>query len=174
MKKTRGEIPGEQPVDLEPWFGDGFSSVGIRSASRARKGRWHLSVGRSRSERGLGFVVSNGEVSPYDTDAESDNPHRLAAFVLDRDQCAALIDFLYFQLPRLRKPFAVPPRFRFLKKHHFRLVSYKQALRMSKRASEALARCARIRAEQAKLGARGRHLAAWGPPPAKPKKRSKR
>jgi hypothetical protein len=55
-----------------------------------------VSIGRTDSKRGLGFLVTNGK-------KEMD-------FVLDRDQVAELAAFLHCALGQLRKPLGRKPK----------------------------------------------------------------
>jgi hypothetical protein len=84
---------GEQRVDVLFWLHDGRL---IWHDGHHRRGVKlpEVSIGRTNSKRGLGFVVSNGS---QDT-----------LFVLDRSQVENLHAFLGCQIGRL-KPMAWPP-----------------------------------------------------------------
>jgi hypothetical protein len=86
-KRPKTAIPAECPADLLLWFGDGHCGpVRARTAADVE-----VSIGRTDSERGLGFSVKNGK--------------QRVRFVLDRDQVAELAAFFrWHALPRLRKP----------------------------------------------------------------------
>jgi hypothetical protein len=76
----------EQPTDLLFWFGDGHLG-GFRARVNAST---EVSIGRTDSKRGLGFVVKRGNSQ--------------ADFVLDKDQVAELAAYLQHRAPPLRKP----------------------------------------------------------------------
>jgi hypothetical protein len=77
----------ERPAELLFWFGDGACTpCYARLAADVE-----VSIGRTNSERALGFSVRKGRKEVID-------------FVLDRDQVAELAAFLRLALPRLRKP----------------------------------------------------------------------
>jgi hypothetical protein len=81
----------EQPTDLLFWFGNG--SCG---SYRARvKAKTELSIGRTDSERALGFVATRGKT-------------RLD-FVLNRDQVDELAAYLQIMRGRLLKPLGRKP-----------------------------------------------------------------
>lgn len=71
MKKNR-----ERPADLLFWIGDGHCS-GYKARVAAEV---EVSIGRTNSKRGLGFLVTVG--------------NRTIDFVLDRDQVAELAAYL--------------------------------------------------------------------------------
>jgi hypothetical protein len=78
----------ERPANLEFWHADGHARwFEARVAADIE-----ISIGRTDSERALGFIVTN-------------NGKMLADFVLDRDQVAELATYLrFFALGRLKKP----------------------------------------------------------------------
>jgi hypothetical protein len=76
----------ERAANVCCWLQNG-SRVGL-SARVATK--IEVSIGRTNSKRGLGFVVRNGKTS--------------MDFVLDKDQVQDLITYLEFSLHRLLKP----------------------------------------------------------------------
>jgi hypothetical protein len=82
----------EQPTDLLFWFGNG--ACGLYRA-RVPAGT-RLSVGRTDSERAIGFRVMKGETHVVD-------------FVLNRDQVDELATYLQGSLGRLRKPLGRKP-----------------------------------------------------------------
>ena len=85
----------ERLVDLAMWFGDG------KLSSYPGNGRKlpEVSVGRTDSERGLGFCVDVGKEPAW-----NNSRGKFVTFVLDRDQAKALREFLRIQILRLRKP----------------------------------------------------------------------
>jgi hypothetical protein len=90
--KRDDEQPTEQPTDLEFWFKDGF--VGGFCARVPAK--TEVSIGRTNSERALGFVVTRDGAS--------------LDFVLDKDQVAELAAYLQMMHPRLLKPLGRKPQ----------------------------------------------------------------
>jgi hypothetical protein len=92
--KQKNSAPGERPANLLFWFRNGFCGrYDARVAADAE-----VSIGRTNSKRGLGFMVTIGKGEPVD-------------FVLDRDQVAQLAAFLQdCALPGLRKPLGRKPR----------------------------------------------------------------
>jgi hypothetical protein len=81
----------ERPANLLFWFGDGHcSGFDARVAADVE-----VSIGRTNSERALGFIVTSGK--------------RHVDFVLDRDQVAELAAFLHIALSRLRSPLGRKP-----------------------------------------------------------------
>jgi hypothetical protein len=87
-RKPYAQQKGERPADLLFWFGDGHLG-GFKARVAAET---EVSIGRTNSKRGLGFVVTNGKRAVVD-------------FVLDRDQVAELAAYLqHCALPGLRKP----------------------------------------------------------------------
>lgn len=84
MTKT---APGERPANLLFWFKDGFCATYKARVTAEAK----VSIGRTNSKRGLGFIVSSGK--------------KKIDFVLDRDQVAELAAYLqHHALPGLRAP----------------------------------------------------------------------
>ena len=76
----------ERPANLIFWLADGACG-----AFRARvKADAEVSIGRTDSKRGLGFIVTQGDQS--------------LDFVLDKDQVIELAIFLHMQRGRLREP----------------------------------------------------------------------
>jgi hypothetical protein len=77
----------ERPAELLFWLADGaYTPCHARLTADVE-----VSIGRTNSERALGFSVRKGRKEVID-------------FVLDRDQVAELAAFLRLALPRLRKP----------------------------------------------------------------------
>jgi hypothetical protein len=93
MAKQKKPAPGERPANMKLWFRDGFVyPCRPRIAADAE-----ISIGRTDSKRGLGFMVTIGKGKPVD-------------FTLDRDQVAELAAFLrHCALPILRKPLGRKP-----------------------------------------------------------------
>jgi hypothetical protein len=81
----------EQPTDLLFWLGNG-SCGGYRARVEAKT---ELSIGRTDSERALGFIVTRDGTS-FD-------------FVLDRDQVDELAAYLQIVREGLRKPLGRKP-----------------------------------------------------------------
>src|SRR5262245_26566719 len=85
-RKPKKVVPAERPADLTLWIKDGMTTV-----SQAERGAWadtEVSVGRTNSERALGFVVRQGR--------------KRTEFVLSKAQVYELSCYLDFQLGRLR------------------------------------------------------------------------
>ena len=76
----------ERPADLLLWLKDGclFRRKACVAADT------EVSIGRTKSERALGFIVTNKE--------------KTVDFILDRDQVAELAAFLQLASGRLKKP----------------------------------------------------------------------
>ena len=90
-KKPTSAQDDERPADLMFWFSDGFPCP-----YRARvEADTRVSLGRTDSKRGLGFVVSRGDAR--------------IEFVLDRDQVEELTAFLQMQVGRLLRPLGPKP-----------------------------------------------------------------
>ena len=84
MKKS---VMRERPANLLLWIGDGISPI----PSKARVStKTEVSIGRTNSQRALGFIVREGDTS--------------MDFVLDRNQVDDLISYLRMSRHRLRKP----------------------------------------------------------------------
>src|SRR5262249_12549180 len=102
MKKTKGRprspFEHERSTDLSLWFADGF---GGNSNARLHADM-EVSIGRTNSMRGMGFVVGvAGEFRQLNWTRHDD---KQMSFVLDRDQCAELVFYLRAQLKGLRRP----------------------------------------------------------------------
>jgi hypothetical protein len=90
MARRMGYRLGEQRVNLVLWLKDGA----LASAhGRGRKLLPSVDIGRTDSERGLGFLY---------TVIENKKRIGCAEFVIDRVQVERLRDFLTYQLPRLK------------------------------------------------------------------------
>jgi hypothetical protein len=90
-RKTQTMEPNERPTDLLFWLRDGFCVPHRARLAASAK----VSIGRTDSKRGLGFVVTVGK-------SELD-------FTLDKDQVAELAAFLQIKLSGLRKPIGRKP-----------------------------------------------------------------
>jgi hypothetical protein len=92
MTKKPTTTNNERPADLLFWFGDGRCS-GFSARVRADV---EVSIGRTDSERALGFEITNRK-------------QLQARFVLNRDQVVELATFLHLRVPGLRKPLGRKP-----------------------------------------------------------------
>jgi hypothetical protein len=118
MRKRKGME--ERPADLLFWFGDGAcTSLRARVAANTE-----VSIGRTNSQRALGFLVTVGRRREIIVD-----------FVLDRDQVADLATYLQLQRGRLRKPLGRKP------KHQMSLAA---TLKVNQRADAALDKRAKL------------------------------
>ena len=84
-------------VDLTLWWKNGAYSFHQGRGSNGRN-LAEVEVGRTDSERGLGFCVDVGKEPAWN------NSGKFVTFVLDRDQAEALHEFLRIQIRHLRKP----------------------------------------------------------------------
>jgi hypothetical protein len=94
-KRPRSPFKGERSADMMPWAQNGATG---RSPARLAADVV-LSVGRTDSERALGFLLyadGDKKLPKFENDQID--------FVLDRDQIEELIGYLQSQLGRLRKP----------------------------------------------------------------------
>jgi len=97
-KRPRSPFEHERSADLQLWIGDGCSGgANARFAADVE-----VSVGRTDSERAMGFVV-NASGNPFQS-LNPANENKQLAFVLDRDQILELIGYLQSQLRGLKKP----------------------------------------------------------------------
>jgi hypothetical protein len=130
---SKSRVPDdEQRVDLALWFGDGK----LMSHAGEGNGLLEVSIGRTNSERGLGFLL---------LDAKTRKP--LAEFVLDRTQVENLHAYLGGQIGRL-KPMRWPPH----------VISLPAVARLGRRQQAAALgrRRARQRARRLELAKKGR------------------
>jgi len=96
-KRPRSPFKHERSADLTLWIADGFA--GGQPARVATD--IEVSVGRTNSERAIGFVVYKKKTGRR---LDPNHPDNMAAFVLDRDQVTALIGLLQAKLRTLRRP----------------------------------------------------------------------
>jgi hypothetical protein len=90
---SKRESADEQPVDLALWTTDGC-------ATHVRRKLPEVSIGRTDSKLGLGFlVIFDGEMPKLTV-----SPTEITAFVLSREQVMALHAHLGRQVSRLSGP----------------------------------------------------------------------
>jgi hypothetical protein len=97
-KRPQSPFKDERSADVTLWIADGAAvDADARVAADIE-----VSIGRTNSRRGVGFIVGSAG------DCHSLNPARRdngqTSFVLDRDQVAELIRYLRVQLGRLKRP----------------------------------------------------------------------
>jgi len=97
-KRPRSPFKDERSADLHLWIENGYACV----ASARLAAEMEVSIGRTNSERAMGFVV--GVVGDCHRLKWTRHDDKQMAFVLDRDQVVELIGYLQSQLSWLRKP----------------------------------------------------------------------
>jgi hypothetical protein len=97
-KRPRSPFKDERSTDLHLWIRDGAGG-GCNARLHADM---ELSIGRTNSMRGMGFVVGVADDLRQLNWTRHDD--KQMSFVLDRDQCAELIAYLRAQLKGLRRP----------------------------------------------------------------------
>jgi hypothetical protein len=85
--KTKKQADDERPADLTFWYKNGH--IGGSHAVDSGPQDIEISIGRTNSERALGFIVFRKDMDKVD-------------FVLTKNQVVQLIKFLEYSLPRLK------------------------------------------------------------------------